>query len=760
MTVDKDVQSIRLQDLVALCAAVTLALAYFETPLLNALLVALAILLQAATGTVLISKVLAAKSISMSLLLGPGLILGGAVSFVGFQVAGRGLTGIAAVVVLGVASLIHLIRMVRRSSTSVESAWMLSQIVGIAGIALAFEFPEAWPLAAAGLALGYLNNPSRPRGPITTWIISAVLLTVIGLAITLRQNYWWLVSDDYRFFQVLADHITRDGPLANWGLLSFERYHWFSYGWAGLLEQLSGNPERLVILTRTMPVVYSISLGASLLLMLSSTYPRFRLTFGSIVPIWLILGLNPLDWSGVSTAGVYSVLASTVAASLLAFKHRTPNSRRLLIYSMFIPIIALTKISAIFSAVCAVAILEMCVYLRDKTRTVPFWGTLIVVSLAVAVVPISISSLGAWLSSIGLPSFSIVDVTPSLGQLSEYGRRFAVYCLILKYHLLLLLIVVTCLVVFAKTRRGSAVNSQPMLAFLAPLIALGVFLQVVVGGPANTNEYFGLPFIFLASLSILANPDSLTSTYHGSAGRHRFPWLISCAVFLFVGFAWSRFRLSQHLWQNFDQFLSDLEPLQLTLLEYVSSDSRFGLAAIGGAVAVFVVFSHRKFLSSFTHLLVCVALALTILESYGTARGEFRRVRTTEEIESVISNTETRQVGQWLILNTSSDDLIATNQLYHHRTERPLTDFSLAVWSRREFLVLGIGFAGNFESLIPAVNSSINFGNEPTLKNRGELASYGVDWFVVDRLNQPNLSLFEPSEIYFENERYLVVRIR
>ncbi|MFZ9707215.1 MAG: hypothetical protein ACO3CG_05170, partial [Ilumatobacteraceae bacterium] len=78
-----------LRDLAAIWVTLTLTLAYLEVPIVNAPLFATALTLQAALGTVAITWLLKGVQPSLLLLLGPGLILGGALSFALFQLVGR-----------------------------------------------------------------------------------------------------------------------------------------------------------------------------------------------------------------------------------------------------------------------------------------------------------------------------------------------------------------------------------------------------------------------------------------------------------------------------------------------------------------------------------------------------------------------------------------------------------------------------------------------------------------------------------------------
>ena len=257
-------------DLVLVSGVFVLALTYLDVPFWNALLFGPAITLQGAIGVVMLTRLLKGVPGSLLLLVGPGLILGGALSFAVFQLVGRGVLGILAVVILGVGAVAILVKATAWQPLSISRMWTLGQILGLAALALTWEFPELLPVAAAFFILGFFTSesPKTPRWLALT--VSTLAFVAIAIVPLLRQNYWWLITDDYKFFEVLSFHITKSGPLADWGVGNWGSYHWLSYGWSGLLNVLGGNPETFTTITRVMPLTYSTALAASLILITST----------------------------------------------------------------------------------------------------------------------------------------------------------------------------------------------------------------------------------------------------------------------------------------------------------------------------------------------------------------------------------------------------------------------------------------------------------------------------------------------------------
>ncbi|MGA1259691.1 MAG: hypothetical protein ACO309_05695, partial [Ilumatobacteraceae bacterium] len=88
-------------DMTLVAGLFVVALTYLDVPFWNALLFGPAITLQAAVGGVVLTRLLKGVPGSLLLLLGPGLILGGALSFAIFQLVGRGTLGLVVVVAVG-----------------------------------------------------------------------------------------------------------------------------------------------------------------------------------------------------------------------------------------------------------------------------------------------------------------------------------------------------------------------------------------------------------------------------------------------------------------------------------------------------------------------------------------------------------------------------------------------------------------------------------------------------------------------------------
>lgn len=740
------------RELLLAVAALFAGFWYLEVPVVNAALFAVAIVLQGALGAVALSRVLGGAATSLLTVLGPGLILGGALAFVLFQVVGRGALGLGAVTLAGAASALALSRSSHWQPLPSNAPWIIGQVLGLAALAMTWEFGELLPVAAAFYALGFLTG-RNPRLPSTVrWAAAVAAAALIATPLVTRQDYWWLVTDDYRFFEVLSTHITRSGPFADWGAMNWSRYHWLSYGWSGLLNELGGQPEPFTTLTRVMPLTYSIALAASLIQLtrhVTTTTPTNALT---LTPAWAIIALNPLDWSGTSTAGIYAVIGAFLAVSLFAWNERVEFRHRLVTYSLFLLVGLLTKAHSALAIGLSVLVFEVSrLLLSLKVRRPGRWILLVATLIGIATYPL------LYLGSKFDGGFELVAANPALGDLAKYGSVFALISQVIS-NLPLLAILALALVYWRHdSRRGSSDTSTLPLMGLVPLLALGITLNVFVTGPANLFEYLSRPMIYLSALAITTSVSSIAL----SEPRARDVRLVflSGAVGIF-GFVWRALELYENSWDRLGKSLFNWNPEKVTLLKYVSDESTFGAGTLL-MILVIVGLTNPRILRPKLVLSCLIPLVVLQLLAYQTrSANELSRIRTEGEIFSNIGVDSARDVAVWLRENTNEADTVATNFLYDYQTGGPLSDFSLGSWSQREFLVLGPNlFSYDYELLQFEYELSIYFGEQPNEETAEQLRIRGVRWFVVDKYNTQFQDWQTTTDVVYENERFIVVRL-
>lgn len=496
-----------LQNLGLAATTSTTTLIYLGVPFGNALLIGVVVTLQASLGFLVLKRILPDVQNSFLFLLGPGVIIGGALSFFLFQIVGRGWIGLIATLTAGLASVLKITHSNSRQNWKDGNLWYMFQIFGLAALALTWEFGALLPAAIAFFILGFFTSEFPQVAPVVRWSVGVGAGGVILTAIILRQDYWWLVTDDYQFFEVMSRHFIRSGPLADWGVSNWSRYHWLPYGWSGLLNHLGGNLESFVTLTRVMPGLYSLSLGASLTLIASVFEHNSKNGFFTTLPVWTVIAFHRLDWSGTSTSGVYAVIAAVAVMIMLEFSTSNSVRRRAAVYAIGIPIIALTKFPSLFAIFVFVMLIEIwnrySMLDRGKRLLLLTSAPFVVVLLAIAAIDLGSYIVGGW---------KFVTVNPDLGQLAEFGPLLAGTGLAMKK--LWILVPILCVVQCVDPRSPySIVNIIRGLAYCTiPLLLLGIHSDVRIFGNANTADYFSGPMYFLSSLLLLPLVPSIAAS--------------------------------------------------------------------------------------------------------------------------------------------------------------------------------------------------------------------------------------------------------
>ncbi|MFZ9730990.1 MAG: hypothetical protein ACO3CX_05095 [Ilumatobacteraceae bacterium] len=737
-----------LRDLAAIWVTLTLTLAYLEVPIVNAPLFATALTLQAALGTVAITWLLKGVQPSLLLLLGPGLILGGALSFALFQLVGRGALGIIAATFAGIASVAVLFRSFAPEGDQAPRWWMLGQLVGMGMLAIAPEFAELLPLILTFFFLGFLTDPYRKlRQPLT------FTLCVLGLAVSLvayqaRPEYWWVVTDDYLFLEVMSRHLVVEGPFADWGLSNFARYHWLAYGWSGLSNLLGGEPAPLITLTRVMPITYAFSMASSLLLLLKRLHGKIAFTYATL-PIWVVVAVGRFEWTGTSTGAAYAVLAAAVVLLQLSVANSVGVRNILMVFMLFVPVLALTKLPSLFAltaaAWCLVAVIASKRFNSLKHSRV----TLLVISLA------AIPGLffGVFIFSSVLDRIHFSRVNPGLGQLSEFGIEFVIGTLILN-QLWLWLGVAVLVWQISRMELSETTNSWAWLVAVAVIsIASALAFELTLSGATNTYTYFSGPLYFLASLSFLA-----TGVLENASNRKSWNWKSSTLTvsMLAAGILWGWAPVSGSIWEYATSVLPQNMTLRVEMLKFYTSQRLFAATVIFllAWAASSKLRRSKQLLHSFQ-----IAVVLLAFASLQPAYSESLTAKVSaKEISEQIGSPAAIVAGTWLKEHSLKTDVIASN---HYRGDRSVVDIALAVWSQREFLVLGpqIGYQVTSQSM-SANRLSQSFADGPTSSTCGELLRSRVRWFIVDQDLTPNRDWSLCSTEEFEIGNFTVLSLQ
>jgi hypothetical protein len=737
-----------LWDLAAIWVTLTATLAYLEVPLVNAPLFATALVLQAALGTTMITWLLNGVKPSLLLVLGPGLILGGALSFALFQLVGRGVVGVVASTLAGLGSAGLLVRSLAPETNAEPRWWLLGQVTGMGALALVPEFEELFPVAVVLFALGLVRDPARER---SRWQLAlAALFGTILIISTLafRRDYWWLVTDDYLMLEVIARHLSIEGPFQSWGANSFTSYHWLSYGWSGLLDLLGGRPEPLVTLTRVMPIVYSVSMASSIVMIGKRTRVEL-MTMASMILAWAVISIGRFEWTGTSTGGVYAILAASVAVVLATQLAGLSKARILALLVMFFVLAGLTKLPSTFAFTLGVLIMVIEVALVRSSASSPRWVTY---ALSMAIAGLAILC-AVWLFGVYVDGrIRFADMNPGLGQLASYGRFFVAPTLILNQLWIWILV---GLAIFQRStaREVSSWRTRWLLGTGAVSVACALVLEMSLSGSSNTYSYFSGPFYFLASLSILSfrTPPNIERVSRPAV-------LIPTAALVLAGVAWGASESTSAFWNLIGRAMKIDDPTKLELLKFFTSDRRVAVS-FGAVIFLFVTIFFRSAKSRVVEPIVIALTVTTLLGLAPVSRESYDKEISTEQIVAGLGSESVREIGEWIRVRTPAESLIGTNYL-SDESGGSVSEYAFAVWSQREFLVLGpqLGY-GTSLARTAAFALSRSFADAPTPESCARLTDQGVKYFIADTQRTKNRDWSTCAEQVLSVDNFVVLEL-
>lgn len=737
-------------DVVTFWLALLLSLLYMGLTPQPAVLAGAAIVLHSLLGSAILLTLFPGLRPSTLLACGPGLMLGGPFSFMIFQFFGRGAIGAwISIIVSGVAGM-WLVKRGAWETLGQDNTSTLVVVGGISAVAMSSQFSQML-ISAVGLfvvstALRKFDDRHSPKSVAP---IGFGLLLVLVPFIS-RNDSWGIITDDYLFLEVLTQHIVREGPLADWGVLNWGSYHWLSYGWAGLLDVTTGQTHPLITLTRVMPLVYSVSLGASLLLVPSLVGHQKSKHLTLALGVVTVIAFVPLDWSGTSTAAALPVLAATVIVLSLTRSFHQSLFQRLITYVVLGLIAALTKLPIVIALIALFFANEFLLItqrpvgkrLQSKFSAVAIFG--VIVSLVAFVV--ASRTFGRFILTLLHPDFSLVNPrAPIPYDITQAGVAPAVLAMVVVKSWFIIPLVLV-LVSGDNEPRNDAAWFFQMCAYL---FAYGIFLDLFVFGDASSHEYFSHPMYFLAAISMLYFLTQRTEDARSSSiGRKGFE--LSSLIVASLG--WSYF--ARKLAGTFE----GLPGMAFGLL----SDAETG-AALGFVVLIVATrtLSKGAWRAKVPLLLLCQTILLlgpTVELGYE----RLQKVTPRHAVNLAVGSPSTVEVGRWVDRHTPDGALLATNYLISLDGRSAYDTWALAAWSQREYLitdVTGPWFDTHNELHRRAKLVSESFAGTAESATLDELIEQGVGWFVVNR-NLTSLNDWGArARIQFSNRDFVVLKL-
>jgi len=716
------------------------------TPSLQAALASVWLVLQACLGTVFLRFVIPSTRVSTTLAAGPGLLIGGALSVLVFNLFGRGELGAFGVGLLNLLALIHLMRTPRIQSSHGATLRTYLLLGGLVSTAMSSEY--SWfTVAGAGFLVSYMAFSISRARTLINFVAPIVALAGVLASTGLRGSWWWVVSDDYQFLEVLSKSLTKSGPIADWGVLNFGTYHWLPYAWSGLIDYLSMSSEPYITNLRVMPVLFSICLCSSLLGIASSLVRSANRYIFATYITWAVVATMRLDWSGLGTAGIYAVLSGFLLVLISQAFAESQLWRRLGLYGLFAVVLVLTKFGAAFTFLPIVVAREMSIHSVKGPR----FSSSLKLALATTVAGIISLSLISPMSHI-VGSFTIGVPNPNLGEIGRHGVIAAVLGLFLLQPWLFQ-IVIFVWILLAKSGSSALESSQRFLLSMSVLPFVGLCYDLVVVGNPNQMAHmqFSGPNYFVGLLALLV----AIEFYRGDSPT-RISSFPSNTLWIAVGFG-------SLAWRTVIEATQLSYKIELATIRAVVSDGRVLFLAVLTLALVFGDSASRQ-----TYVSIRVAMVVLILggmtssltlqplsiEKLSTKRGD---------LNFYLGPPDSEKVGRFLKAVTPIDAKVATNFLFAKGPDESESDFSLSVWSEREFLVLGPRFArvlSEPSDVDAAVSLCLGFADLPNQKILEKLKSMNISWFVVDLMATSNRNWQPFASVVYQTDRFWVLRLR
>lgn len=731
-------------DLATLWMALTASLSFLDVSIRDSALLSGQIVLHSAIGCVFLMRVTPMIAPSLLVLLGPGLAIGGPLSLLVFQVAGRGAFGAVVTSLLGLLATFRICTIPQLEPANLKRPALFAYLFGLVALAMSSGFIWLFSVACSLLICGYSMTSEFNR------VARIRLLTVVSTLATLllarhfRSSSWWLITDDVVFLETLSQHITRSGPHADWGAISFLKYHWLSYGWAGVLDFTAGGLAPLVTLTRVMPLVYSLIFVSSLLL-LARNISKLNLVSPEVIfTVCAVVLSYRLDWSGMSTAGQLAVLAAVIAVMSEVLDSSITWRIRFGLYSIVALVVGLTKFPSVIALLPLIVGTELLFHLRLKQKRTQ----LTVAACAVALTGVFLILVLPNISRI-IGGFSIVWSKDRGDDLSQRGLFVQLSTLFGRRAGEISVIAISWLILLReRTSRVSATDT--LLLSLAPLLVIGVIMEASINGYANTISYFSDPNFFLSGVVVVL---LLRLVQHREITGGT---TISLLFFFTLGLS----ILSEIAHNN---ATTTIKVGRLIFGMASHYDAAVLCIIAGGIFAVKWNTTQRFRSETLVHLSLLMALSAMVAGGViGKPTLLWQAVKSRHlnsvATELYLGSPDAKLVGEWISLNVPESAVIGTNHLQN--SGGYLSDYSLAMWSRREFLVLGPRLFNIELTQAELIELSLRFGSSPSISDLQLLSEYGVEWFVVNVTASPIRNWTVYGTTMFRTSEFWVLKLK
>ena len=198
-----------------------------------------------------------------------------------------------------------------------------------------------------------------------------------------------------------------------------------------------------------------------------------------------------------------------------------------------------------------------------------------------------------------------------------------------------------------------------------------------------------------------------------------------------VGYFWENLEIAGKVWNVIGIRILQWNVVKVAILQGVSADGRFAISLVVLVGVLIGFWTSTNWRPIIVVAFMFALTAFTLSRNIEQSSSDLARERSVDELVVNIGSEEVQRIGLWLISNTKTTDLVATNHIVNENGQE-ISDYSLAVWSERTFMVLGPRFGGHSPTKDRAVTLALRFTESPTKNTCRSLSEQGVQWFVVD----------------------------
>jgi len=715
----------------ALVPVFGIGFALLGAPATTSLLAAVTLIIQSVFGIHVLRIILPRTDFSITGLLGPGMTVGSAIWVLTVQAIGSG--AVSNFVAMGL--MLSVSVCLSRDLRCHPHRHSMDELLTIVALALIIMSNEWRFMVVGGLIMLSAAQVSATE-KLSGRTIHVVRIVLIGIAIfslirgqASHGEFWWIVTDDYSYYEALQFHLRETGIWESWGPTNIASYHWLAPAWVGQMTQIVWAPD-WIVLTRITPLVFSMTIVATtleLLRELTRSTAKSRLQAPVLLGCLYLFLVLKIDFSGTSTYVVFAYAATTILIVIKGVLGKFSILR--LFLALFL--LAATLFAKLFSApivASLVALLASTRLTRHRSQSL--------VAISVAGISLTLTYLLFLVSFGGELGNGIEDAwNVHLFTVTDLFRLLApsIGVMIVPFALGLLII-----------HSDPKVAGERLLIGAVGIVSLTIAtitkLLVSPGFAINVDDYLIKPASYFA---LLIPALALRTAWLKDIFRPALTGVVGSVFFV------SELPLVSQILSRIPGSVVNGLRLDHVLTHIWVAPLSFALLISGGLLAARRVSKIdtylRCFLVSSLLSIACfeVANRLDIALNLDGARWAERESPT---VVSVLGNSQLESVGRWLSVNTPKDSLIATNDLCDDSQRYSSSLFSTELWmcrsmgddytlghtSKRRFLILGPRFAYQNPDLRDRYTSaSLRFAEEPSILSKKELAALGVDYFVL-----------------------------